>query len=965
MTSDRNYVAAWNDWRADEIVVLERDLAGHLFKKKYNPPYYFYVPDETGDYESIWGDKLIRAEFSSRDEYEEAKQQFPVKFESDISPLKRVLMDYYYNVPAPLVHYAFLDIEVDYAKSIGWARPTNPYAQINAVTVYQSWTKKYLTLVIPPLVDGVLWTNIPGNSVDTLYDAIKALIADKQLRDDIIPEIQICSNEHELLCGMLACMEDADIISGWNSEFFDIPYIAERLLLAGGESLLAKLEHQGVRPPKKEMVNRFGTEEPIYKFTGRSHLDYMKLFQKFTFEGRTSYALGNILQEEVGIGKLEYEGSLEDLFKYNFPLFVAYNFRDVDGLVQLDSKFKFIALANQMAHENTVGFDAVLGTVAYVETGITNHAHYVLDKIVHDKTIGSHDPVEGAIVMTPKIGLHKWIGSVDINSLYPNVIRSLNISPEKIIGQFYAKEEAWRDIWDGKTDKRHCLIFEDGSQEIMSADKWAEWLTENKCAMSAYGTVFDQGNGRGVVADILGFWYNERKRLQAEKKKYAKLAKDEADAVKKKEYKKLEEDFDLLQLTKKISMNSLYGAMLNVAFRFGDERAGASVTATGRAITTHMIETIGKVLSGTNHILEKKYDPEEKEKKKAHKAHKDRNAGDNAQLTLEEWDLLPTAKPLVSMSYKEQDDDYGSALYRAVEYLPDGRRQFSEVIIYGDTDSCYYICKKAVDKSSAIEIADRAAEFANASFPTFMKESFKCQPEFDQLIKAGREIVGIRGLFQAKKKYMVKVVDLEGFAVDKMKSMGSEIKKADTPKVIQKFLKETVDMILEGKSYDDVVKYVNEQRIEILKKNKLEVFSLGVAKQVNNLDKYMAEYLNPGTQKYLDKNGKMRTLTIPGHVMAAMNYNTAIQTFDKGSKEINSGDKVVIFYLKPNEAGFETLAFPAEFSKFPQWFTDNFQVNIKLTENRMFDSKLAGIFSALNKDVPSPQSVLTNKLITF
>jgi hypothetical protein len=378
-----------------------------------------------------------------------------------------------------------------------------------------------------------------------------------------------------------------------------------------------------------------------------------------------------------------------------------------------------------------------------------------------------------------------------------------------------------------------------------------------------------------------------------------------------------------------------------------------------------MIETIGKVLSGTNHILEKKYDPEEKEKKKAHKAHKDRNAGDNAQLTLEEWDLLPTAKPLVSMSYKEQDDDYGSALYRAVEYLPDGRRQFSEVIIYGDTDSCYYICKKAVDKSSAIEIADRAAEFANASFPTFMKESFKCQPEFDQLIKAGREIVGIRGLFQAKKKYMVKVVDLEGFAVDKMKSMGSEIKKADTPKVIQKFLKETVDMILEGKSYDDVVKYVNEQRIEILKKNKLEVFSLGVAKQVNNLDKYMAEYLNPGTQKYLDKNGKMRTLTIPGHVMAAMNYNTAIQTFDKGSKEINSGDKVVIFYLKPNEAGFETLAFPAEFSKFPQWFTDNFQVNIKLTENRMFDSKLAGIFSALNKDVPSPQSVLTNKLITF
>lgn len=944
MTSDRNYVAAWNDWRSDTIVVLERDGAGALFKKKYNPPYYFYVPDETGDYESIWGDKLLRAEFSSRDEYEEAKKQFPVKFESDISPLKRVLMDYYYNVPAPLVHYAFLDIEVDYAKSIGWARPTNPYAQINAVTVYQSWTKKYLTLVIPPLVDGVLWTNIPGNSVDTLYDAIKALIADKQLRDDIIPEIKICRNEHELLCGMLECMEDADIISGWNSEFFDIPYIAERLLLAGGESFLAKLEHQGVRPPKKEMVNRFGTEEPIYKFTGRSHLDYMKLFQKFTFEGRTSYALGNILQEEVGIGKLEYEGSLEDLFRFNFPLFVAYNFRDVDGLVQLDDKFKFIALANQMAHENTVGFDAVLGTVAYVETGITNHAHYVLDKIVRDKVISNHPKVEGAIVVNPNINLHEWVGSVDINSLYPNVIRSLNISPEKIIGQFSDKEEAWKDIWNKYSNKRHCLILEDGSQEIMSADRWAEWLVENKCAVSAYGTVFDQGHGRGVVADILGFWYNERKRLQAEKKKYAKLAKDETDLEKKKDYKKQEEHFDLLQLTKKISMNSLYGALLNPAFRFGREEMGASVTSTGRAITDSMITNIEEILSGSAKTMVKV-------KGKAKKA----GNGDSYN----GWYYIIQREQFQELKDKNE-------LFYPNASLPESFVDF-ENVIYGDTDSCYFKTGLIGDESreEAILIANAVADSINDSFPKFMKESFKCQPEFDQLIKAGREVVARRGLFQAKKKYILKVVDLEGFAVNKMKSMGSEIKKADTPKVIQKFLKETVDMILEGKSYDDVVEYVNNQRIEILKKNKLEVFSLGVAKQVNNLDKYIAEYTNPGTQKYLDKNGKMRTLTIPGHVMAAMNYNTAIQTFDKGSKEINSGDKVVIFYLKPNEAGFETLAFPAEFSKFPQWFTDNFQVNTKLTENRMFDSKLAGIFSALGKDVPSPQSVLTNKLLSF
>ena len=357
-------------------------------------------------------------------------------------------------------------------------------------------------------------------------------------------------------------------------------------------------------------------------------------------------------------------------------------------------------------------------------------------------------------------------------------------------------------------------------------------------------------------------------------------------------------------------MNSLYGAMLNVAFRFGDERAGASVTATGRAITTHMIETIGEILTGN-------------------------------------------LDPLVKTTTTDKDGklvhEYSSPNYS---------------IIYGDTDSCYYKTY-ATNREEAIEAADLAAEGVNASFPQFMRESFYCQPEFDQLIKAGREIVGRRGLFQAKKKYMVKVIDLEGFAVNKMKSMGSEIKKADTPKVIQAFLKETVDMILEGRTYPEVVKYVNEQRIEILKKNKLSIFSLGVAKQVNSLDKYMAEYLNPGTQKFLDKNDKMRGLTIPGHVKAALNYNKALQHFDKGSKEIHSGDKVVQFYLKKNEFGFESIALPSELSKFPQWFTENFQVNVKMTEDKMFDNKLAGIFAALGEDVPSPQSVLTNSILSF
>lgn len=912
--TSRNYVAAWMDYRADKVVVLERDAEGTMFRKAYNPPYYFFIPDEEGTYESIFGDKLIRAEFGHKDEYEAAKRAFPLKFESDIAPLKRVLMDNYYERPAPPVQFALIDIEVDYKQSIGFAGPQNPYAPINAVTIYQSWTGKYLTAVLtPPVPDPngegeVKWDALPGNNIEKLYATIDELIEKGDLGKGQRPEITICKNETELLYFFVKHIEESDIISGWNSEFYDLPYICERLVLAGGKSLLQRIDHIGVREPRKEMVNRFGSPEPIWKLTGRSHLDYMKLFQKFTFEGRVSYALGNILEEEVGMGKLEYDGTLERLYHDDFPLFVAYNFRDVSGLVDLDGKFKFIAQANQMAHENTVHFDAVLGTVAYVETGITNHAHYKLGKIVHDKRIGSHDRVEGAIVMTPQRGLHGWLAAIDLKSLYPNTIRSLNASPEMIVGQFEGKEADWRAVWKETTD-RLTMTFENGSQVIMSGAEWADYLLEKRWCVSAYGTVFDQSRGLGVVADILGFWYNERKRLQGEKKKWTAIVARLPDGPEKDAAKIQEEHFDLLQLTKKISMNSLYGALLNVAFRFGDERLGASTTATGRAISTHMIETAATSMSGVH-------------------------------------------TPLIKTTTLDKKGSY------VHEYHIE-----DDAIIYGDTDSCYYKCVGATNKEEAVQIADLVAEETNASFPAFMAAAFKCQPSFRTMIGAGREIVGERGLFQAKKKYIIKVVDDEGRAVNKMKSMGSEIKKADTPKVIQQFLKQTVSMILDGQSYDELCVFVNDQRKSILGKKvaRSSIFLLGVAKQVNNLDKYLAEYQNPGTVR----TAAGRKLAIPGHARASCNYNAALEKFDKGAKSIRSGDKVLVFYLKPNDWDFNAIGFPAELARFPPWFEEHFQVDTKTTESKMFDSKLQGIFDALGKDVPSPQSVLTNSILSF
>jgi hypothetical protein len=279
-----------------------------------------------------------------------------------------------------------------------------------------------------------------------------------------------------------------------------------------------------------------------------------------------------------------------------------------------------------------------------------------------------------------------------------------------------------------------------------------------------------------------------------------------------------------------------------------------------------------------------------------------------------------------------------------------------------------YFLTGADNKEDAVIIADEVARIVNESFQDFMVRAFNCQPEFDNLIAAGREVVAERGLFQARKKYMLKVVDLEGFAVNKMKAMGSEIKKSDTPKVIQKFLKSVVDKILDGENYSDLEKFVNSERSRLFNKDiDLEDLLLfGTTKAANNIDLFTQAYLaelagNPMPAA----NGKGK-LTIPGHCRAAINYNMLVQEFEGADGTlIMGGDKVKVFNMKPNDYDFETIAIPAEADDFPYWFFEHFQINLKETESKLIDSKLAGIFEAWGFEVPTTFSSRINSIIEW
>lgn len=955
--SETNFVGCVEDFEQGKVLVWERPVEGGPRKLRlYDPPRYCYVADDNGEYETITKQKVTRRDFDDGREFNQFVKSSTRKiFESDIRPDSRIMMNEYFGRPTPVINYAFFDIELDVIPG-KWATPSDAYAPINGITLWQSWTKEYLCYAIPPKK----WSEAERES---FVEDVAAFAKENKL--EFVPKVRLFNTEFDLLRAFTEDISDADLLSGWNSELFDIPYTIARLKKLFGDNVgPAKLCFPGAGAPKMRVVEVFGNEEIAYDLRGRSHVDYMNAFKKFTFEGRTSYSLANIAADELDVDKIDLGISFDEMYNKFFYKFCVYNARDVEILVKLDQKFNFIQLINQMAHENTVPYSAIMGTVRYVDMGITNRVHRIHGRVsINKPTIDENEikrKVEGAVVFNPKYGLWRWLGSVDINSLYPSVIRALNMSFETFVGQFVNEVDDWRGIMDNRQRKRtHCpnglknvryrspetlaydfnektytLLLVSGKSLTKTAPEWRAWLKENNYAMSAFGTVFDQKE-EGVVAETLTFWFAERKRLQKEKKLWgAKIkqivsansvetvpAGQEKNYVKYKKVwlpetvyhgeefkhaKHMEEHYDLLQLTKKIQLNSTYGALLNKSFRYNRREIGASTTGTGREITIFMSETIGEALGSESSEIMKCVEVDKKGE--------------------------------ISNSYFSD----------------------SEYLIYGDTDSNYFMMP-VDNKEDAVEIADLMAETVNAVFPTFMSEMFYCTDERSKLISAAREVVAIRGLFlNAKKKYTLRVVDKEGTETDELKFMGSELKKADTPKPIQKFLKHLMDIVLDDQyadvdgMYPVLEKFVNANRKGLIHKTD-DVLALGVAKQINNLEEYTKEW----KQQELNGTGKAK---LPGHVRAAVNFNHLADEFsDNTSKRLRSGDKGVIFYLRPNEYKIKTIAFPADTMRLPDWFNDEFRVDFPLTEEKMIDLKLEGIFEALGKPVPTPKLAIINK----
>lgn len=287
------FITVHHDKYKDQIVAWER-VDGKRIYRVFDPRYFFYVPDKFGDYEAITGEKLKKVVFKDKSSYDEACIAYPQKFESDLSPLEKLMMEVYQGQPAPTLVIGFVDIEVDYHPDVGFPRPANPYAPINALTLYRSDIQTYFTLLVPPKG----WVGpLPEEMIANNYF--------------------ICKDERELMQMFFDLLEDVDVISGWNSDFFDIPYMAKRAELLYGQAGLKKFAFEHGPTPywgEQERFKGAKEKEMVLNIGSRVHLDYMRIFKKFNLEGRQSFSLAAIADDELHIPKLHYQGTLYELY---------------------------------------------------------------------------------------------------------------------------------------------------------------------------------------------------------------------------------------------------------------------------------------------------------------------------------------------------------------------------------------------------------------------------------------------------------------------------------------------------------------------------------------------------------------------------------------------------------------------------------------------------------------------------
>ena len=447
------------------------------------------------------------------------------------------------------LNVTFIDIEVE--SDQGFPHPKDAAFPITAITLKNN-------------VDHVYHTWGVGE-----YDASKCIV-------DVKVDYVQCKDEYELITKFLTFwqLNHPDILSGWNSELFDLPYLINRVTRLFGEDETVKFSIHRLSPSARE--DRY-TKETFYDIAGMTHLDYFRLFKKFgyTYGTQESYSLNNIANVVLGEKKIDYSefATLNELYLKDYQKFIDYNIKDVQLVERIDEKMGLISLCMTLAHKANANYIVAYGSTKIWDTFIYNVLVKQNIVLAPQKPIVNDRKIEGAFVKEPKKGMHDWVVSFDLNSLYPHLIMQYNMSPETI-----------------KTGVVH------GANVDTMLSRQELDVPEGVC-VTATGQIFSNER-QGIFPRIVDEMYSERAKI----KKQALAAKqdlenlDKSDKLRKFELEKRITQYDNEQMAIKILMNSLYGALSNTYFRYYDIRMAEAITISGQLSIRWAEKTVNEYL---------------------------------------------------------------------------------------------------------------------------------------------------------------------------------------------------------------------------------------------------------------------------------------------------------------------------------------------------------------------------------
>ena len=598
-----------------------------------------------------------------------------------------------------------------------------------------------------------------------------------------------------------------DAITGWNNNLFDMPYLIKRIARVLGDSSVSRMSPWGLVKERNTFIK--GKEETMYDIAGIATIDYLDLYKKFTYTKQESYKLDAIAELELGEKKKVNPGKdFKDFYTNYWQEFVEYNIHDVVLVDRLEDKMKLIELLMTMAYMAKINYEDVFSQIRMWDAIIYNHLREKHIVIPQKSSGGKDTQFEGAYVKDPLVGMHKWVASFDLNSLYPHLIMQYNISPETM--DHFRMNASVERMLDQKID-----TFE---------------LKNRNLTMTANGVCYTREYA-GFMPELMHKMYADRSKF----KKQMLKVQQEYEQTKNKELRKEISRLNNLQMAMKIALNSAYGAMGNQYFRYFDIRMAEGITTSGQLSIRWMANKLNAFMNKT---------------------------------------------------LKTEDKDYVIAI---------------------DTDSIYLSLETLVEKTCVGKSTEQKIKYMDKIcedvFQSFIDKGYQELADyvnaFEQKMVMKREVLADKGIYIAKKRYILNVHNSEGvqYAEPKIKVMGLEMVKSSTPAVIRSTLKDSVKVILSS-DQAAMQKFVQDFRNRF---NAMTVEEIAFPRGVNGVRQYA------GSPIYAKGT--------PIHVRGALLHNHHIKRLglEKKYQLIGEGERIKFVYLKmPNPIQEDVIAFSGE-----------------------------------------------------